>query len=101
MKLLEAIATAIATTDSGAADAAEGREGRAPAPQHEVGGERERGDARADRRLRRRGRADGALHGTGGRPRDRGRGHEQLAAPLRIGHCHHAPSVAIMDRKLG
>jgi len=26
---------------------------------------------------------------------------EQLAASLGIGHCHHAPSVAIADRKLG
>ena len=33
---------------------------------------------------------DGALHGARGGPHDRRGGHEQLAAPLRIGRCHHA-----------
>ena len=39
------------------------------------------------------------LHGARSRPRDRGSGHEQLAASLGIGHCHHASSVAITDRR--
>ena len=63
----------------------------------EVGRERERADARAHRHLRRRRGVDGALHRARGGPHD-GRGRAQeLAAPRRIGRCHHAPSVAITD----
>ena len=87
--------------DARDADAAEGGERRAPAAHDEIRRERDRGRARADRRLGRSGRADEALHGAGRRPRDRGGRDEQLAASLGIGHCHHAPSVAITDRKLG
>ena len=101
MKQLEAIATPIATPMP-ARPTLRKAANVAPRRAHdEIGGERERGRARADRRLGRRGRADGALHGAGGRPRDRGGRDQQLAAPRGIGHCHHAPSVAITDRKLG